>query len=870
MPAITSAVAAALFGSFILLWVYTRLYQLDGQRCIRIWAYAWAASVARYLLVILAIAQPGHMLLAIGSYLSTLGSGFFLLWGTYEFLGRAMPRSWLGAFGVVAGWMVAAVIARLPFVAQILPVFVLLAVASLATGLAILRSPAAAGAGRRVTGWAYVVWAVHRLDYPFLRQVEWFTSIGFAIAAFLELTIAVGTLLIYFERTRRHMAESEARHRSLFENALEGMYRLAQDGRFLMANPALARMLGYDSAAEVLQLRLQDDVVFDRTEPTPLQPRRAAMTTDGEEFVWRRRDGQPIHVQVFSKPIHDAHGHVLYYEGTVQDVTERKRFESAERQQRLLAEALRDTIGALSRALELDRVLDLILEQVARLIPHDAATIMLIKNDVARVVRARGYDANRDSIYQISFPIHDDQKLVQMLRTGQPYIISDTARDSNWRLIPETAWIRSYVGVPIFIERQLIGVINLDSREADNFHAGQVETLRLFADQAGIAIRNAWLYDVVRRQASDLEARVIERTADVAREQAQLRAILNAIHEGVIGVILNEAGEVVYRYTNRAFHDLLGYTLDEWKPEIAFSVDAPPEVFALNWMRMVETAMHAGVWQGDTRARRKDGSVFEAHLTITGIHGVDGRTIGAVTIIRDISQEKALQAQKSRFVASASHELRTPITNLKTRLYLARRQPDQLEKHLSVMDEVVSRMAALVNDLLDLSRFERGVIELRRADLEVAPIIAAVMEAQRPEAERKHLNLICQLPETPLRAWMDGNRIHQVLTNLVTNAVAHTPEGGSITVWAQADEDGAGRCCISVRDTGIGIPPEHLPHIFEPFYRAHKDGEGMGLGLSIAREIVALHGGEMTVASEPGQGTSFQFWLPQQRPSGGE
>ncbi len=859
------AAAASLFGSLILLWVYTRLYQLDGQRYIRIWAYAWAASTVRYLLVILTFFISESTLISIAIYLGALGIGYFLLWGTHDFLGRSMPRPWLVAFGAVGLWMAATAAARLPFAAQTLPVFVLLAVASLATGMAILRAPGAAGAGQRVTGWAYVVWAAHQLDYPFLRNVEWFAPIGFAIAAFLELVIAVGTLLIYFERTRRHLAASEARYRSLFENALEGMYRLAPDGRFMMANPALVRMLGYESVDEVLALRWEDDVIFERAAPL----RCDSLTANGVECRWRKRDGQPITVLVFGQAVLDDQGGIAYYEGLVQDITERKRIEAAERQQRLLAEALRDTIGALSRALELDRVLDLILEQVARLIPHDAATIMLVEDDVARVVRARGYDAQRDAIYQISFHIHDDHKLVQMLRDGQPYIINDTAQDPNWRLVPETAWIRSYVGVPIFVERQLIGVINLDSRETDNFHAGQIETLRTFADQAGIAIRNAWLYDAVRRQASDLEARVVERTAELAREQAQLRAILDAISEGVIGVIMNEAGQVVYRYTNRAFHDLLGYSMDEWDPQAIFAVGITREAFALNWKRMIEAVTSVGIWESDTRARRKDGSIFEAHVTITGIRGVDGRTIGAVTIIRDISQEKALQEQKSRFVASASHELRTPITNLKTRLYLARRKPEQLDKHLDVMDEVINRMAALVNDLLDLSRFERGIIELRRADLEVAPVIAAVINTQRPEAERKHINLACQLPDTPLRAWMDGDRIHQVLTNLVTNAIAYTPEGGSVTIEAQMSENADGRCCIGVRDTGTGIPPEHLPHIFEPFYRAHKDGQGMGLGLSIAREIVALHGGEMTVSSEPGRGTRFQFWLPQRRPAAG-
>src|SRR5262249_51610796 len=151
------------------------------------------------------------------------------------------------------------------------------------------------------------------------------------------------------------------------------------------------------------------------------------------------------------------------------------------------------------------------------------------------------------------------------------------------------------------------------------------------------------------------------------------------------------------------------------------------------------------------------------------INNQDGQMIGSVTIIRDISQEKALQEQKSRFVANASHELRTPLTNLITRLYLLRKQPDHLLEHLDILDRVAARMRNLVEDLLDFSRFERGVIQLKLRNVDARDLINEVVQVQQQEAEKKKIDLSTYMPAEAMMIMADPERMNQAITNLVIN-----------------------------------------------------------------------------------------------------
>jgi PAS domain S-box-containing protein len=548
----------------------------------------------------------------------------------------------------------------------------------------------------------------------------------------------------------------------------------------------------------------------------------------------------------------------------VQALLEARAPENGERDQRRLGEALRNTAAALSSTLDQSELLDRILEQINIVVPSESANVMLIEDDFAYVARARGYEdrPDRTPVDDMRLNIRTTASLRWMIENSSALLIPNTDTYAGWEKLNETdPWLKSYVAAPIRIGKTVIGFLNIDSSKPYYFNEADADHLQIFADQAAIAIRNARLFDSVLREASALEKLVSERTAELDYERQQMRAIIDAMTEGVAYTEYQDK-RYVTRYVNQALTQMTGYTDEEWGVHSLqlFRFKGMTDAEFEQLERQVSEALReSGIWRQEIRMLRKDGSEFDAVTTTTRVDNADREIVGLVTVIRDVSREKALEMQKERFVAYASHELRTPITNLKTRLYLMQRQPQRLDEHMQVLEYVTDRMKRLVEDLLDISRFERGVIKLNYEDVALQKLIRTIVAVQLPEAERKLISLTCELSENTMRVRADGERLAQVITNLLSNAINYTPSGGRIVArLTQAD----GQAVVEVEDSGIGISEEHLPHIFQPFYRVVSQVEGSGLGLSITQEIIELHGGKIEVTSQLGVGSVFRFWLP--------
>lgn len=541
----------------------------------------------------------------------------------------------------------------------------------------------------------------------------------------------------------------------------------------------------------------------------------------------------------------------------------RKQAEEAERKQREFAEALASTATLISSTLNLDEVLDRILDQAAALNAVNSAEIILLEGDNAYVARSRSNinAENYSGMMTTHFSLQNTRNLREMAETGKAVNIPDVREYEGWLPTKAAEWVRSAVGAPIRLEGETIGFLSMNSYEPGVFTDLDAQHLEAFAAQATIAIRNARMYDEVRRYADDLEAQVQQRTYELELAHQRQSAILNGTDEGIFYTEDN-----VIQFANVALGKLTGYSPEEFIGQgyPIFYMGANPEDGADRVAMIRESIRSEGVWRGEFRLRRKDNTSFEAGLTISLIGQPDSHPFRSVTVVRDISREKALHLQRSNLVAYASHELRTPITNMKTRLYLLRRRPDDLENHLLILDEVTERMRRLVEDLLDISRLEHGLIPLKRQAISLQDVIASVVTHQQAEAERKDLKLCCVLPELPVHVSADRERLIQVVTNLVTNAINYTRAGGEVKVMLRTANHHA---LIDVEDTGIGIAGENLPFIFQPFYRVVSEVEGTGLGLSIAKEIINLHGGTLHVKSELSQGSLFTVTLPMRLPT---
>jgi len=232
---------------------------------------------------------------------------------------------------------------------------------------------------------------------------------------------------------------------------------------------------------------------------------------------------------------------------------------------------------------------------------------------------------------------------------------------------------------------------------------------------------------------------------------------------------------------------------------------------------------------------------------------------------------KRIDEMKSEFVSVASHELRTPLAAIKNAVQLILQGKtgeinENQKKFLSMADRNISRLTNILNDLLNLSKIESGKIEMKIEELDPRALTEFILSSLRPQAEGRSIQLKMEIEKKLPSVYGDREKVEQILTNLVGNAIKFTPEGGEISVSARPSPRGGNKLAISVRDSGIGISEDQQEKIFEKFHQVegslHRSVTGTGLGLAITKGLVEAHHGEIWVESEMGKGSTFTFTLP--------
>jgi len=343
---------------------------------------------------------------------------------------------------------------------------------------------------------------------------------------------------------------------------------------------------------------------------------------------------------------------------------------------------------------------------------------------------------------------------------------------------------------------------------------------------------------------------------ELEREQGRLRGILASVAEGIIAV--DGTGRVAL--VNPQAAELLGVAQAE---VIGSKVDElpVPETVTGSFTRCFDrNELCTSEFELPSPRR-------QLTLHVAPIRTGEGDGWGAVAVVRDITAERRVERMRRQFISDASHEIRTPLTAIGGFAAAiadgTATTPEERTRSATLIVREVERLTRLVNDLLSLSRIESGAVALNREETNLASLVEAAVESLAGQAEdqgaRIRLDLNGDIPAID----MDPDRIYQVMMNLLSNALRYNRPGGDIVVSARREN---GFVEVSVRDSGQGIAPDQLPHIWERFHRAdpsraRQDG-GTGLGLAIVRSIVEAHGGAVTAESEVGKGSTFRFTLP--------
>jgi PAS domain S-box-containing protein len=342
------------------------------------------------------------------------------------------------------------------------------------------------------------------------------------------------------------------------------------------------------------------------------------------------------------------------------------------------------------------------------------------------------------------------------------------------------------------------------------------------------------------------------------------RALLEAAPDAM--VIVNERGEIVLvnSQTERLFgydrRELLGHPVEMLIPD---ALRARHHVHRREYSREPRPrTMGEGL---ELAALRKDGSTFPVDIALGPLAGEQGPLVSAA--IRDVTERKRTERAMRDFLATLGHELRNPMAAISNASRLLRHphvSPDQARWSLDILEAEGRHMTRLIDDLLDLSRVARNTIELKREVVDFSAVIDRVLHSTRPLVEQRGQTIGVELPREPVRMNADPVRLTQVFSNLVDNAAKYGPAGNRIEVSARRED---GMLIVSVRDRGQGISPEALPRLFDMFYRVDRSLEqhesGLGIGLTLVRQLVELHGGEVEAESEGlGRGSTFTVRLP--------
>lgn len=505
-----------------------------------------------------------------------------------------------------------------------------------------------------------------------------------------------------------------------------------------------------------------------------------------------------------------------------------------------------EIIKTVNSSLETKEILSLILDSAVKLLGADGGTIFLKDKETGDLIFEKAIGEKGELL--------EGKKLSKgegivgwVVENGTPIIINNPQKDPRFSSYYDKLSgfkTGSIICAPLKVGDEVLGAIEvINSNRNRKFTEYELDMLMNLAYETSVALNKAILYN------------------EVNLEREKMKKILENVGDGLVILdgrkrlsMFNNVAEEIFKLSPEQKEKRCTEVLKcrNLSGELMCS-ECPLDKMVFQGLSLMQYEMK--VWNGEKEI------ILGCNLSSTW----EGRKVtNFILALRDISLAKELDRMKSEFVANVSHELKTPLTAIKGYSELLIKMnlpPEKVRNYYQIIYKESERLTQLINDLLEVSRIESGKIELKKEMVEIRKVIkerATFFQTQTS----KH-TIVLQFPEYPTFILGDNARLAQVFHNLLDNAIKYSPNGGNI--WVRVS-DKMEDIVIEVQDQGIGIPPEHLPHIFDRFYRVdsslRKSTSGTGLGLSIVKSIIEAHGGKISVASKVGEGTTFTIRLP--------
>ena len=511
---------------------------------------------------------------------------------------------------------------------------------------------------------------------------------------------------------------------------------------------------------------------------------------------------------------------------------------------------LYEVTAHLAATLDVDSVLDQIVEKTVSLLGCDASGVYVHDEARGGLSFRRGLHLDptltRDLVLQPGEGVAG-----RAFQERRPVSTADRLADSALRYTPTAAVLmqaapRAYLAVPIVVRDDVLGVLVAYFFEPHEFSEQEVQLLSSLAAHAAIAMDNARHYEEVRLQQTRL-AQIFDSTSD---------GMLLVGPDGQVETANRRAGDML----GLDAADLVGTELTELLAGHRSEGADYRRMFA-TLRSLVDDPEHGGEGDLELRALRRT-----LHWVSQPTKDSAGSTCGFTLTFHDVTQEREVSRMKSDFVSFVTHQLRTPLAGIRWMLELAAQDPDvpaDTASYVQDAREAAQRLIQLVNDLLDISRLERGKLTVTLTPLDLGELTRGVLAETAGLVQGKgHRVSLAGDADVP-RVLADPQLLRQVVVNLVSNAIKYTPEAGTIEIRLEADGPALR---WSIRDSGIGVPALAQPKLFDKFYRADNvvtlETEGTGLGLYLVRLIMEQLGGRVWCQSEEGAGATFLFTLP--------